>query len=125
MENNLVAVYGSLREGHGNHRLLVDSEFVQKGTVDGFGMYTLGGFPACTPKGPHVPIVVEVYNVDELTMRRLDMLEGYPTFYNRKQVKVVANSGETSIAWMYFIDDEYPERMFVESGDWSKYHGGM
>jgi len=128
MEHRLVAVYGSLREGLHNHRLLKNSECVGKGSVSGYGMYSLGGFPALTKLQDKCDVVVEVYSVDDNTMARLDMLEGYPHYYNREQV-AIHFGGEDGVesyttAWMYYIDDTFDDSAFVKDGDWLKYYSG-
>lgn len=113
---NLVAVYGSLKKGYGNHRLLDTSEFL--GTTDTYGewtMYSLGGFPAIVPEG-NTQICIEVYRVDRETMADLDMLEGYPSFYDRRIIDTKYGK-----AWIYFIgeaDDYMTEDRIVEHGVW-------
>ena len=111
-----VAVYGSLRAGHGNNRLLVDSELLSTERVKGMGMVSLGGFPAAYPS-EEKEITIEVYkpkNID--TERSLDYLEGFPTFYDRKII-----STSVGDAWIYFIgnyNEKSPNQ--VESGDWNE-----
>jgi gamma-glutamylcyclotransferase (GGCT)/AIG2-like uncharacterized protein YtfP len=109
----LVAVYGSLRQGLGNHRVIgmANGELVDTGkTVDNYNMYSLGAFPSVSLQhSSHgVPLVVEVYRTDEAGLTGpLDGLEGYPHFYNRTQVDVVLdNSGEVVKAWVYHIDEQ-------------------
>lgn len=116
-----VAVYGSLRKGMGNHRLLEsnDSVFVKDIEVSGYTMVSLGGFPALIPTGVHSPgpIKAEVYQVDGAGFSALDMLEGYPNFYDRC---LIDSEGEPT--WIYFIDDEeLLSRPVVEDGDWVAY----
>ena len=102
----IVAVYGSLREGYGNHRLLINSQkyggtFL---TDELFDLYSFGGFPAITLNGSK-NIVVELYKIDnELTAKRLDMLEGYPDFYNKKTIKIKDFTSELPI-YIYYIED--------------------
>lgn len=115
-----VAVYGSLRQGMGNHRLLENSKFLGKDKLDGFIMYSLGGFPCIRTVFPEGnTITVEVYEVDDATFERLDRLEGYPSFYDRK--KVGTQYGE---AWIYTIERE-KSRPVVESGDWVLFRTGV
>lgn len=76
--NKIVAVYGTLRKGYGNHAILAEGkcEFLGQDTISGYDMYTNGGFPMIV-EGTR-DIVIEKYRVtDETTMRRLDRLEGY------------------------------------------------
>tara|TARA_B100001063_G_scaffold227047_2_gene237152 strand:- start:2805 stop:3224 length:420 start_codon:yes stop_codon:yes gene_type:complete len=122
----LVAVYGSLRQGLGNHRVIgfANGELVDSGkTVNNYNMYSLGAFPSVSLEhsGHGTPLVVEVYRTDEEGLTGpLDGLEGYPTFYNRTKVDVVLDdSGEVVSAWIYHIDEEKDEP--VLDGDWFKY----
>lgn len=119
--NSLVAVYGSLRKGKGNHRILDNDRTEYLGTtrVSGFDMYSMGSFPFITDGGGE--ITVEVYRVtDGTTAFRLDALEGYPSFYDRKQVQT-----EYGLAWIYFINDYDVSRFQpVPDGDWVTFRQG-
>jgi gamma-glutamylcyclotransferase (GGCT)/AIG2-like uncharacterized protein YtfP len=55
----------------------------------------------------------EVYEVDEPTMDRLDMLEGYPSFYNRVEIPT-----DYGLAWMYYLDRSYATEQRINSGVW-------
>lgn len=114
---NLVAVYGSLRAGLGNHRLLTKATLVVPSQrVAGFDMYSMGGFPFITHGSGE--ITIEVYAVTEPEMRSLDRLEGYPSFYNRELIETQAG-----LAWIYFIDGENTSRYQpVPSGDWFEFY---
>ena len=113
----LVAVYGSLRRGMGNHRLLVGFPLLSTERVKGWDMYSYGAFPYITPSEDG-EITIEVYAVpiDEL-LGSLDSLEGYPSFYDRK--KIQTSKGE---AWIYFID-QGSNSAPVESCDWVSFKG--
>ena len=120
-----VAVYGSLRQGMGNHGLLRGQEFVGTTVTDEpFAMYSLGGFPKVVLRGEKVcPIVVEVYNVDEQGLVALNRLEGFSgsndgsNFYDRSTVSTPLGDVE-----IYHIEDGYGgTRGLVESGDWVEF----
>lgn len=101
-EDYLVAVYGTLKRGNGNHRLLSDSEFIGTGcTRKEYGLKSMGGFPSIIAGNDRVR--VEVYLVNPKAMSRLDQLEGYPSFYNREQVTITLENGKELQAWMYFV----------------------
>ena len=111
---NKVAVYGSLRKGLHNHCVLEDSPllgtFVSKPE---WTMLSLGSFPALVPGGD-TPIVMEVYEVDPEVFASLDMLEGYPSFYDRETIETPMGD-----AWVYFLADaEGYGNTIVPSGDW-------
>ena len=107
----LVMVYGTLKKGFGNHRLLHGSEYAGPASVAGT-MYSLGAFPAVTLGGERT-VLGEVYDVDESVLRSLDSLEGYPGWYNREEV--VTPYGVASIYTM-----ECPDAPIVEGGVWRK-----
>ena len=115
----LVAVYGSLRKGMGNHPLLErnDAQLLSTERVKGWDMYSLGGFPYITPSDTDGEITIEVYVCPITAMRPLDNLEGYPSFYNRKLIDT--SKGQ---AWIYFIEDYGNTRSPVTDGDWVAYY---
>lgn len=122
MEKNLVAVYGSLRSGMSNHRLLEKANYL--GTFDTepvFSLYALGGYPGIKQNG-EISIVMEVYEVDDLESRKVDNLEGYsPTsndnyFYDRIVIDTPFGKAKT-----YIYVPEVDESRIVKSGDWKEY----
>lgn len=122
MKKNLVAVYGTLRKGQGNHRLLRDSTVKYRGTIQSeplFTMYSQGGFPALV-KGGNTSITMEVYEVDDDTLKRLDQLEGYyegreHNHYDRIKYKTPFGS-----AYLY-VYTEAPSTPIIKGGDWVEY----
>lgn len=119
---SLAAVYGSLRKGLGNHRVVAEAPRQDDGVISGlFQMYSLGGFPALTHSPTPDDIVVEVYEVNsESQAQSLDWLEGYPSFYDREVVTLV----DGRECWVYFIDDLSQHQGLVESGDWKLFKTG-
>lgn len=122
-----VAVYGSLLKGLGNHRLLEEhnAEFVGKGTIQGFTMYSLVSYPGIRHSDDlDETVVVEVYRVDEAGLSRLDRLESYNeddpehSFYLREEVDVLMDDGSTFHAFVYVLNRPFDGREVVPSGDW-------
>ena len=102
-----VAVYGTLKKGHGNHHLLEGSEFIGRGrTVEKYPMTDSIGFPyTYEEQGEGHRIVVELYNVTAEVMESLDDLEGVAHgHYYSNFVEVELDSGEVVIAEMYFAN---------------------
>lgn len=149
LQRHFVAVYGSLKKGFGNHRLIANSELVSKGiTPPIFKMISFLAYPGILDGNKNIE--VEVYSVDSLTFKRLDGLEGYPNFYNRKLVNIlkedkalIPNYEPTDEdileAWIYYLDTStenyyhskpdylnlsktYPESLEVISWDKDKYN---
>lgn len=113
---NRVAVYGSLRKDLHNHGLLETSNFLGEDTITGFDMYSMGSFPFLVPNESDTPISIEVYEVTPEVFASLDRLEGYPRFYDRKQIETAHGT-----SWIYFIEDGDTKSPHVVNGDWKEY----
>lgn len=121
-KRNYVFVYGSLRKGFGNHRLLANnSDFIMRTqTVKRYKAVSFGGFPAVYKAPPlrdevsefsplqmvailntYRPVVGEIYKVSDSCLEGpLDSLEGHPHWYRRERVQVM-NFAEP--VWMYIM----------------------
>lgn len=117
-EGELVAVYGSLRKGLGNHRVLRDSVLLGQDTISGWAMFSLGAYPAINKASEDHKIVIEVYRVqNDAVGVGLDNLESYPMYYDRTKVQTAY--GE---AWIYFQHGALPEHKRIPSGDWGRFY---
>lgn len=125
MKTQKVVVYGTLRSGHYNNRLMETSDFISKVRLNEKAtMYSNGGFPILSfaETGNETEIVGELYEVPEgQAMARLDALEGYPRWYNRTEREFTTESGDTVTAWIYHQDHIFNDLQVVESGDWDKH----
>ena len=108
----LLAVYGTLKKGHHNHRVIDDAEYLGACSIEGWAMYSLGYFPCIVPMKLSGRVVVEVYKIPDLV--GTDRLEGYPNFYDR--TKVVTSHGD---AWVYFMREVPPGASRIKSGVWA------
>lgn len=118
-----VAVYGSLRVGMGNHRVMGDdSILLSTETIkDNFDMIDMGSFPGLIPSEEQKDIVVEVYSVTPRTYANIERLEGYPSFYNRRDVNT--SHGPAGI---YFLErsgwgSSKMVQQFDSAYDWVKH----
>jgi gamma-glutamylcyclotransferase (GGCT)/AIG2-like uncharacterized protein YtfP len=123
-----VFVYGSLKEGEWNNRILSSSERLT--TTKTLTKFALGdvGFPYAFPPSAvpaeydHLlyPVRGEVFEVHtDKVFAALDSLEGFPSHYDRSIVDL--ESGHR--AWMYFQPDwtnaEWCDACKLEEGAWS------
>jgi gamma-glutamylcyclotransferase (GGCT)/AIG2-like uncharacterized protein YtfP len=99
-------VYGTLKRGHGNNRLLAKAQFVDQGvTVDNYTLYHLG-CPGAVRNADGHPILGEVFAVDDAgTVQNLDWLESNGSFYTRYQRPILLDNGEVVTAWIYELPD--------------------
>lgn len=117
-----IFVYGTLLTGQGNHRWLLSEnhhKLLGEATTTGdFKMVSLGGFPGLIPVDDNeMTIYGEVYEVDDTAYKSVEMLEGYPGFYDKLTVET--NFGEAEV---YILDESYlNNHEEIESGSWIKY----
>lgn len=122
----LYAVYGTLRNGYGNNRLLQAEgvEFLGEiKTEPKFTMYSLGGFPGVAEKG-NTQLTVEIFKVtNEEVIRRVNNLEGYTGTRNNPSnwydtCELQTEWGVANMFTMNNLSDRGTN--VVESGDWNK-----
>ena len=103
LEDNLVAVYGTLKKGYNNYNsYLTSSKFVGKGETKDKYPLVISGLPYLIEnKGQGHNVEVDVFKVSSSVLRDLDRLEGHPTWYRRKQIEVKVN-GKVLVCWIYF-----------------------
>lgn len=124
MKKTLVAVYGTLRKGFDNHRLLQNAEYMGTfNTEPIFDLHDLGGFPGLKNNGT-TSVVMEVYAVNEQEAARVDMLEGYeegrtPTFYDKQPIETPWGT-----AGVYIYVNNLSGAPIVESGDYYEHRKG-
>ena len=117
----LIAVYGSLRKGFGNHYIVENSKYLGDfQTKPEFSLYSLGFYPGLKLNG-NTSITMEVYEVNDKTAERVDRLEGYTpgghnTFYDK--IPIETPYGEASV---YIYVNDIPQERLVESGDWKAF----
>lgn len=118
-----VFVYGTLKQGEGNHRLLEQGggRFLGPASIHGnYVMRDLGWYPCVVrvPDGPNSAIHGEVYEVDDELLATLDILEGHPNYYRRQKVQTSVE-GYRGV-WIYLLNGAFAEAGEpVEGGYWT------
>lgn len=113
-----VAVYGTLKQGFSNHRVMqyAGGKKIGEEVLSGATMFSYGAFPVIALDCSENNILVEVYEVEDL--EPLDRLEGFPNFYDRSKVETKWGS-----AWIYHAPSREVDHINatlprVESGIW-------
>ncbi len=108
-------VYGTLRAGEPNHRLLEGAEHVGPAwTEPRFRMVDLGAYPAIVADGA-TSIEGELYDVDDSLLAQLDRFEGHPRFYARSPVAI--EGGADAQAYLLRAA-QVVGRPLIPSGSW-------
>lgn len=111
---HLLAVYGTLRKGYGNHRLLNGARFIRDQWLAGFIMCGTSIPFVFSSRLPGQEIKIEIYEVDQKTLERIDRLEGHPNWYRREMVET-----DVGRAWIYLVQEDGVRHMpIIKSGDW-------
>jgi gamma-glutamylcyclotransferase (GGCT)/AIG2-like uncharacterized protein YtfP len=119
-----VAVYGSLRKGCHNHRIMqfAGGKLLETVTLKGIAIYDHGvGFPFAKFKKSS-SCIAEIYEVPEDGIERLDKLEGYDEKRDSKHNMYVRSEvpGTDYVIYIYNrrIDSSFHQ---VDHGDWVKF----
>lgn len=110
-----VFVYGSLKKGFGNHRVVENQKFVgeAKTSASNYAMISLGAFPAVCKYEDGMKISGEIYKVNRTTMRNLDTLEGNGRLYTREKHEFVLRDGSPIGAWIYIMPMQVARSVFT------------
>lgn len=95
--HELLFVYGSLKKGFDNHRILEKSakRLGKAKTVSKFGMFedSFGNYPYLINEPIH-KIEGELYEINRKELlEKIDEFEGAPDYYQRKKIKVKSHHG--------------------------------
>jgi len=97
-QGQLVAVYGTLKRGGGNHPSLLHSPFLGPVQLQGLRLFHLGDYPmAVRCADPAATVMAELYAVSSAVLAQLDGLEDHPREYERQLLTLV----DRRRAWVY------------------------
>lgn len=114
MTQEKVFVYGTLKTGFGNHRLLKNFKGKEALALE-IDLHSGPGFPYA--KRGNGVTKGEVYNVDYDTLRRLDMLEGVPDHYKRERTSIIVDNKKEH-SWIYLSPANAVKYPKIEEGIW-------
>lgn len=91
MISTLLFVYGTLKRGQTNHRLIRNQKFVRKaGTLPKYRLYDLGPYPALVRDLENgLSVRGEIWDVAPDAFGELDKLEDVPAQYVREPIEVL------------------------------------
>lgn len=108
LSGKLIAVYGTLRSGYGNNSYLNGSKYIASGVT--FDKYRMTG--SSIPfllQGKNAEggnnVRVEVYSVDDWSLKKIDQLEGHPTWYKREKIAIRLDNNIIIGAETYIINE--------------------
>ncbi|WP_209121148.1 gamma-glutamylcyclotransferase [Alkalihalobacillus sp. BA299] len=121
-----VFVYGTLRKGEANDKLLKSATCIAEQCWTNGLLYDTGyGYPAMK-QTQFSRLYGELYALTEADLKRLDQLEGYTAggtnnLYERIEQTVYTDKG-SSIAYMYVASKANLLKRKIPNGDWKEYN---
>lgn len=116
-DTSIVAVYGTLKRDHGNNGYLDTAEYLCSGRTADLMRLCIQGLPfmieGAHPEGHNVE--VECYRVDETTLKKLDDLEGHPSWYKRRMIPVETLGGYRLECWCYVAGDDCDDGRYYDT----------
>ncbi|MHA1185745.1 MAG: gamma-glutamylcyclotransferase family protein [Candidatus Heimdallarchaeota archaeon] len=114
-ERYLLAVYGTLKENFPNYFYYLNPlKPIFRGLVQiPYKMYTNGSFPLLFPADEIHPIHLEIFEVDEKVITRIDKLEGVPYHYHR--IKIYFQEVDAEV-FLYIVANRDPTGEVIEDG---------
>jgi gamma-glutamylaminecyclotransferase len=101
MPTTILFVYGSLKRGHRNHRLLADQQFLGRAVTEPlYRLVDLGTYPGMVEDADGVSVTGELWAVGECALAELDDFECADAPYYRGAVRV-RDRGQAVEAYFY------------------------
>ena len=109
----VVFVYGTLKRGERNHRLLAGQEFLgPAATAPRYRVADLGPYPGLVRDDRNgLAVVGELFAVSECCLGELDDFEGMPDLFVREPIEI---DGRADV-WAYYLNVPVPAG--AKSGD--------
>lgn len=114
-----VAVYGTLKRGMANHRLLEEARYIGSDLLTSITLYDLGDYPAALLESSD-GIEVEIFEVNAAQIAELDLLEEIDPrnpeagLYSRCICQTRHGN-----AWIYIYNRAVDGRPRIVSGSWT------
>ncbi|MHA1126113.1 MAG: gamma-glutamylcyclotransferase family protein [Candidatus Heimdallarchaeota archaeon] len=114
-EQCLLAVYGTLKENFPNYFYYLNPRKpIFRGLVQiPYKMYSNGNFPLLFPAEEDHPIHLEIFEVEEKVIMKIDNLEGVPHLYHR--VKIYFEEVKAEV-FLYVVANREPTGELIEDG---------
>ncbi len=114
-EKHLLAVYGTLKENFPNYFYYLNPLVpIFRGAIQiPYEMYSNGGFPLLFSSEGLKKIYVEIFEVTDRILQKIDRLEGVPHLYSRATIWIDEVSASV---FLYVVANREPTGELIEDG---------
>ena len=107
MGKAILFVYGTLKRGQRNHRLLADQQYLgEAATEPRYRVFDLGPYPGLVADAANgLAVRGELWAVSECCLAELDDFEGVPDLFARRRVVVPGRDGVEAYFWAGAVPD--------------------
>jgi gamma-glutamylcyclotransferase (GGCT)/AIG2-like uncharacterized protein YtfP len=119
--SDYVFVYGTLKRGEANHRLLAGAEYVCDARASNCVLVDLGGCPGMLIGSSDLECAAtgEVFKFDDVNvLRTLDQLEQEGSMYKRIMIPLYIED-EMRMCWTYVLLHVIPSEVTIKDGIWT------
>lgn len=116
-----VFVYGSLKKGYWNHDYLnvATTKFIGDGELYGHSLYHVANYPGMVKSSnPNETVHGEVYDINLITLKKLDQLENEGRTYKRVSVLVNVGGIICNVYTYLYLPEITPDMKKVEGNNW-------
>ncbi len=118
MNNNYIAVYGSLRKGEYNYKRFKNYfkeglEYIETATLIGYNLFDLGSYPGIKPTHDKKTLTVDIMSCNSECFTHIEHME-LGANYHAEQIKI-----DNYLCTIYIYNGYTVKE--VPHGDWSKY----
>ena len=118
-DHTLFFVYGTLMQYSGRmNAFSPKAQYLNDILIEGYRLYSLGGFPGLTRGGPGDYVKGELWRVPNSDIPKLDRYESEGYLYLRQQIN--DDDGDEPI-YAYIYNHDTSSHTRIESGDWLAY----
>ena len=107
MKKKIYFAYGCNMDRRGMSRRCPDCEFIDSGYLLDYELIFKGCASIKKSKGSRVPIAI--YYISKSDESYLDLMEGYPSYYDKIEVTVESFNNGNLTGMVYIMNEEYPE----------------
>ena len=113
-----IVVYGNLLKGERNEEWCGTPNYRQPCAIHGILLDTGWGYPSFIPNIHEKEVYAEIVKIAHETLKRLEILEGYPELYKKEKIMTRMLNNEEKLVSIYILKETPVGSVEVKARDW-------